>query len=205
MLKRKETCAVCKQIKDTPKLLDEIFNTTFYLKTAGKSLMQLHKDYEDKFSYKSLRNHVQKHQFMSEDQYTKRHLNKIAKDSERQIINRAIESKTVFDEIIGRGMQDLQDGKLDVNTGHLLKAAELKKNFQLKEQDQQLAMMEMVYHFASGENKESGAYDRRIIEGQTAESFDPTEELTDDSERRTAQSRAFYESLTRDAASSGSD
>lgn len=205
MLKAKQTCAVCKQIKQTPKLLDEIFNTTFYLKTAGTSLMQLHKGYEDKFSYKSLRNHVQKHQFISETQFTKQHLNKIAKDSERTLIKQAIESKAVFDEVIGRGMEALQAGELDINASHLLKAAELKKNFQLKEQDQQLAMMEMVYHFASGENKESGAYDRRIIEGQTVESYDPTQELTDDSERRTAQSRAFYESLTGDAAPPRSD
>lgn len=205
MLKRKETCAVCKQIKETPKLLDDIFNTSFYLKSSGKSLMQLHADYRDKFSYKSLRNHVAKHQFMSEDQYTKRHLNKIAKDSERRIIKQAIDSKSVFDEVIGRGMEALQAGEIEVSTNHLLKAAELKKNFQLKEQDQQLAMMEMVYHFASGENTESGAYDRRIIEGETAESYDPATELADDSERRTAQSRAFYESLTGDAPAPGSD
>lgn len=205
MLKRKSSCAVCQEITESPKLIDEIFNTTFYLKTAGKSLMQLHGDYKDKFSYKSLRNHVQKHQFMSEDQYTDRHLKKIAKESERQIIKQAIESKQVFDEIIGQGMQNLQEGKLDVNTSHLLKAAELKKTFQLKEQDQQLAMMEMVYHFASGENKESGAYDRRIIEGQAVEAYDPTQESAGDSERRTAQSRGFYESLIGDAAAPGSD
>lgn len=205
MLKTKDNCGVCKAIKDNPKLVDEIFNTTYYLKTAGKSLRKVHEANQDKFSYKSLRNHVEKHQAMSEATFTKQHLNRIAKESEKQIIKRAIESKEVFDEVIGQGMQALAEGRLDVSTTHLLKAAELKKNFQLKEQDQQLAMMEMVYHFASGENKESGAYDRRIIEGETAESFDPTQELTDDSERRTAQSRAFYQSLAGDAAPSGSD
>lgn len=202
MLKKKPTCAVCKAIKDDGRLLQDIYNTKHYLKTKGLSLLQFHELHKDQFSYKSLRNHVLKHQFISEDDYTKRHLNRIAKESEQKIVRRAVESREVFDEVIGKGMEELQKGNLEVTTTHLLSAAKMKKEFQLKEQDQQIAMMEMVYHFASGENKESQAYDRRIIEGQAVEDYDPTAELTDDSERRTAQSRDFYESLAGDTPSS---
>jgi len=200
MLKVNNLCAVCQSIKADPKLLESIFKTKYYLRGSGQSLMSLHDDYKNLFSYKSLRNHCEKHQFMSEDQFTKRHLSTIAKKAEQNIVRRAFESKQVFDDVIGEGMQRLADGEMEINANHLLRAAELKKSFQLKEQDQQLAMMEMVYHFSSGENKESRAYDKRVVEGETVSDYNPTAELADDPERRTVQASTFYQSLTGDAA-----
>lgn len=205
MIKYHKLCKVCAAIKDDKRLVQDIFNTKFYLKTTGLSLQKLQEQHTDKFSYPTLLNHVKKHQFMSEVDYTKRHLNTISKQAEQSIIRRAIESKEVFDEVIGKSMEKLQAGEMELNANHLLRAAELKKNFQLKEQDQQLAMMEMVYHFTSGENTESRAYDRRIVEGQAVEAYDPAAELTDDTSRREMESRAFYQSLAGDTAPSGAN
>jgi hypothetical protein len=200
MLKYNSRCNVCLAVKDNTRLLNEIFNSSFYLgRGAGPSLQSIAKKYEKLFKYVNLTNHCKKHQFISDKDFTNRSLNKIAKDAEHSIIKRSIESKQVFDEVIGRGMEDLQSGKLTVDTKDLLNAAKLKKDFQLKEQDQQLAMMEMVMHFASGENNESKAYDRRVVSGQTVADYDPADGVTADFERRKAQSSAFYQSLAGDA------
>lgn len=208
MLKYKAKCDTCKAVKEDPNVLEEIFQTRFYINRKGApSLQSIADKYQDKFSYPSLKNHVKNHQFMSEEEYTRRSLNNVAKKAEQSIIRKAIESNQVFDEVIGRGMELLQQGELDVKTRDLLKAAELKKGFQLKEQDQQMAMMEMVFYFSSGENDKgkSLAYDRRVIEGEAVEHYDPTNESPADIERRTAQSSSFYQSLTGDAAAPGTN
>lgn len=205
MIKYVSSCAVCKAIKGNKKLIDELYGTRFYLKTSGISLSEFHRRYSDKFSYPSLTNHVKKHQFISEVAFTNRHLAQASQKAERTLIRQAIESREVFDEVIGQGMEKLQSGEMEINTDQLLKAAALKKNFQLKEQDQQLAMMEMIYHFASGENNRSQAYDRRIAEGKEVEDYDPSIDLAEDSDRRTEQSRTFYQSLAGDAVASGTD
>lgn len=199
MLKYNKRCKVCLAVKGNTRLLNDIFNSSFYLgRGRGKSLQVLAQ--ENGFNYEPLRNHCHRHQFMSETDYTNRSLNKIAKAAEQSIIKRTIESKEVFDEVIGRGMERLQSGELEVDTKDLINAAKLKKDFQLKEQDQQLAMMEMVMHFASGENNESKAYDRRVVSGQTVADYDPATDAPEDTDRRTEQSRSFYQSLAGDAA-----
>lgn len=169
------------------------------MKTTGPSLLSISQKYPADFTYESLKNHVRMHQFQSEDDYTEKHLQKVAEQHEKSIAKRVIESTEVFDEVIGQAMEKLQAGELKVDTKDLLSAAKLKKEFQLKEKDQQLAYMDMVYHFASGEDHLNNAYDRKILEGEEAEHFDPAQEPTADIERRTDQSRAFYQSLTGDA------
>lgn len=208
MLKFNKRCTTCVAVKEDEKLLKEIFNSKFYVGRAdAPSLQSIANKYKDKFSYVSLQNHVKRHQFMSETDFTKRRLQQVAKDAEKSIIRKTIESTDVFNEVIGKGMEALQNGELNIQTRDLLKAAELKKGFQLKEQDQQLAMMEMVFHFTSGEadNLKSRAYDRRTIEGEAVEHYDPADESTADIERRTAQSSSFYESLAGDAPSPGTN
>lgn len=182
MLKKNSQCNVCKLIDTNPKLLKDIYNTSYYMKGSSNSLRTLHADFSQangsQFSYESLLNHVKKHQFMSDKDFNDRHLRDIAKSAERAILTKAIESKQVWDEVINKGMEKLEAGEITMKTADLLKAAKDKSDYELKVKDQQLAMADMIYHFASGANTESRSYDRRIIEGQTPEDFDPTQGLT---------------------------
>ena len=178
MLKLNKLCKVCDEVKENTSLLNRIYNSKYYLKSSKESLLQIQEEYADVFSYRSLLNHVKKHQFMSEGDFKDRHLRKIAKDAEKKILKRQIESKEVWDEVINQGMEKLQSGELQMRTADLLKAAKDKSDHEMKVKDQQLAMAEMMWFFASGENNESRNYDRRIIEGKTVTDFDPTEEST---------------------------
>ena len=55
----------------------------------------------------------------------------------------------------------------------------------------------MVMHFASGESEsaESKKYDRRIIEGENVTNYDPSRDAARSDQRRSDESRGFYESL----------
>ncbi len=184
MLKTNKKCNVCILIRDgrNKSLLNRIYNSKYYMKT-GESLIKIAEDYPDKFQYANLLNHCKKHQFLSEEDFTNRHLGGIVKKAEAQMMKRAIESTHVWDSIIDQGMESLESGGLTVTANHLLKAAKDKQDYQFKKKDQQLAMMEMVYHFASGENKQelSKPYDeakldehnRQFIEGETLPDNNP--------------------------------
>lgn len=203
MLKVNKLCKVCQAVKENKTLLNKIYNTNYYMKTSKTSLMQLHEDYADQFSYRGLLSHVKNHQFMSEDDYTTRHLRQIANKAEKQILKRQIESKEVWDEVINQGMEKLQNGEITMKTADLLKAAKDKSDFEMKTKDQQMQMAEMMWFFASGENNESRSYDRRIAQNQAATDFDPTETVTNDSGAGTDGSSDIYHTITWDAITQG--
>lgn len=173
------------------------------MKHSTVSLQQIHEEYADLFSYKSLIRHVKNHQFLSEDDFNDRHLRQIAKQAEKQILKKQIEAKEVWDEVITQGMEKLQSGELTMKTADLLKAAKDKSDHQMKVKDQQLAMAEMMWHFASGENEDSKNYDRRIIEGKAVTDFDPTEVPTGDIETRENGPGGIYYPASWDAAALG--
>lgn len=182
MLKPNKLCNVCKAVKESRTILNDIYESSYYMKHSKTSLMQVHEKYKDKFSYRSLRLHVKNHQFMSEEDFNARHLRQLAKQAEKKILKRRIEASDVFVEVMEEGMQQLKDGNMTIRASDLIAAAKHKKEFELKEKDQQIAMAEMMWHFASGENEESRSYDRRFVEGKAVTDFDPTEALTGDSE-----------------------
>ena len=179
MLKPHKLCNVCRAIENNPKLLKDLYNSSFFMKGSATTLLSIHQDYQAQhgaqFTYDALRNHVKKHQFMSEKDYSQRHLRQIANEAEKRLLKKQIESTEVWDEVISQGMDKLSTGELSMKTSDLLKAAKDKSDHEMKTKDQQLAMMEMVMHFASGENNESRSYDRRIIKGQTPEGLDPAD------------------------------
>lgn len=205
MLKLNKLCKVCDEVKENTSLLNRIYNSKFYLKSSKESLLQIQEEYADVFSYRSLLNHVKKHQFMSEGDFKDRHLRKIAKDAEKKILKRQIESKEVWDEVINQGMEKLQSGELTMRTADLLKAAKDKSDHEMKVKDQQLAMAEMMWFFASGENNESRSYDRRIVEGKTVTDFDPSEVSTGDTDSRQDGPSNLHNAVTWDALTPGSD
>lgn len=204
MLKPHPTCNVCKAIVDNSKLRDRIFASKAYLPHSDLSLQKVHEEFSDLFSYRALLTHTKKHQFMSQEDFNKRSLERIVKDTHNQIIKKRLESADVFDEVMNQGMEQLQDGSMKIKATDLISAARYKKEFQLKEKDQELQMAEMMWHFASGENKESRSYDRRIIEGQAVTDYDPTKVVTNDSGPGENESSDIYHSVTWDAITQGS-
>jgi len=205
MLKLNKLCKVCDEVKENTSLLNRIYNSKYYIKSSKESLTQIHEEYATVFSYRSLLNHVKKHQFMSEGDYKDRHLRKIAKDAEKKILKRQIESKEVWDEVISQGMERLQSGELQMRTADLLKAAKDKSDHEMKVKDQQLAMAEMMWFFASGENNESRSYDRRIIEGKAVTDFDPAEESTGNISQGPERPSNLHNAVTWDALAPGPD
>lgn len=175
MLKLGAKCNVCKAIRENPDLTKEIFNTTYYLKDNRYTLRDVYENHVDEdWSYDSLKNHVKRHQFMNERDFNHRSMQKIKKKAVSKRTEGTIEATDVWQTVIDSGMKDIEDGRVVVKPEALLKAAKDKSDYELKVKDQEMAMAEMIWHFASGENKESRNYDRRIIEGQTAEDYDAT-------------------------------
>lgn len=176
MLKLGAKCNVCKAIKDNKDLAKEIFNTTYYLKDNNHTLKDVYERHLDEgWSYDSLKNHVKRHQFMNETDYNKRAMQKIKQKHVTISREKTIESQDVWQEVINKGMDDIREGRVVVKPEALLKAAKDKSDYELKVNDQKLAYTEMMWHFASGESNQSKQYDRRIIEGETAEYYDVTQ------------------------------
>jgi len=183
MLKPHKLCKVCKAVKDpvtkkvNKKLLNDIYNTTWYMKGSDTSLRQLAENYKHSgwFNYDNLKLHVKKHQFMSEADYNKRHLTQLANKAEKQILKHQLESVDVWNTVIEQGMEQLQDGDITIRTGDILKAAKDKSDFQFKKQDQDLKLAEMVAFFTSGQGQINTKDINGIIEGETVPA---TEEST---------------------------
>lgn len=208
MLKLNKLCNVCRQIEVNPKLTKDIYNSKFFMRGSSVTLKGLYEDYTAtngaQFSYEALLNHCKKHQFMNENDYSARHLRQIANEAEKQVMKRNIESGQVWEEVISQGMEKLGKGELNMKTADLLKAAKDKSDYELKTKDQELAFAEMMYFYASGESRESKAYDRKFIEGEAVTDFNPTEGTAEDSGPSPAGPRGVYYPPAWDAASSGS-
>lgn len=206
MIKTKKNCRVCQAILGQPKkwegrLARRIYESRYYMPSSSYSLKDVSNEYHDKFTYESLLNHCKKHQFLSEDDFNKRHLRIIANQAEKTIVKESIKATQVWDSVIGGAMEKLQNGEMQLTANHLLKAAKDKSDHEFKAADQQLAMMEMVFHFASGEDETvKGIRRDDVIEGTIV-----SEEPTGDFESREDRSRTFYESLARDAPTPGTD
>lgn len=178
MLKRKQNCKVCQAIGKNRNITERIYQSSHFNR-MGESLTKLVEDlnaqgYE--MSYQSMINHCKKHQYLSEKDFNERHLRQIAKTAERKIMQKKLESIDVWDEVIDEGMDRLKNGEMKLSAQDLLRAAKDKSDMQFKKQDQELKLAEMVFFFASGENKQelSKPYDRRIIEGETRTDLDTT-------------------------------
>jgi len=168
MIKYKKNCSVCKAVKENKRVLERIYNSSWYVPSSQDSLRKISRDHEDLFSYEALRNHVKKHQFLSQDDYTEKELNNISKAATGEILRRQASRDDVWNEIMSQGLEKLQSGEIKLNAGHLLKATKDKSDFEMKQKDHQLAMMEMIAHFASGENTESKHYDRRFVKAKAS-------------------------------------
>lgn len=201
MIKTKKNCKVCQTILGQPKkwegrLAERIYKSRYYMPSSSYNLSDVAREYQDKFGYESILNHCKKHQFLSEDDFNERHLRQTAKQAEKALLKQAIKSTEVWDSVIHKGMEELEAGHMPLSANHLLSAARDKSNFELKHADQQLALMDMVFGFASGEDLPQGVREDEdgIIEGEV---IAPGVEESD--QERETRSRAFYQSLAGDA------
>lgn len=204
MLRTSKRCNVCQKIKTNKVLLGKIYDTTYYDKRATTSLKQLATKYD--LNYQGLLNHAKKHQALDEAKLVDKTLQDIARKAENNIIRKSLESKDIWNSVLEQGQQDLADGKMQIKAGDMLRAAKDKSDFEFKVKDQQLAMMEMVMFFASGEGETNltRKYDRRIIEAEAPEDTNPTPTTTDSLEGGEEQSYPVYYPPTWDAPALGS-
>lgn len=199
MLKLKKNCAVCKEIQKNKKLLNRIYNTSYYVKGAEDSLLRIAGDYKGIFSYDSLKNHSKKHQFLNASDYTQKMMRLQAQKAEAQVIAKNLEQLkplAVWDKVIETGMNDLEAGVIEMKTADLLKAAKDKSDYEFKKSDQQLAIMATIAHFASGENTEN---ERTVDERK----YVPANQSPETVDSWQDQSSDFYQSLAGGAAPQG--
>lgn len=205
MIKYKKNCTICNAIKENHKIADRLYETTAYDKTSSVSLAMFAQQY--KLSYPPLLNHVKKHQAINAEDLSQKHLQQIVKKAEQQAVLRKIESTDIWQNVMDLGAKELKDGNIKLKVSDMLRAAKDKADYDLKVKDQELAMIEMVYHFASGANQERGIGKvreaRPIIEGETVPDTNPTEELAGDTGEGENRPSGVYYPPSWDAATFG--
>lgn len=112
---------------------------------------------------------------MNKEQRTEEVEKRILEKTERNMIKELVTHSDIRTEIMNRGLKEIQQGKIKLDGKTVLSAAKDQMNYEMKTQSNQLKMMEMMWHFASGESNQSEKYDRAIIEGETATDFDPAQ------------------------------
>lgn len=180
MLKLHPRCKVCIAIKQNKRLMERIYNSSFYISHSTDSLMKIHADCQAEgvdFNYDALRNHAKKHQHLNAADYQKKMMHRAAKKAEVAILNDRYTPQQAQDAVINKGMEQLEKGEMTIKADHMLRAAKDKQDAQAKIRDQQLQLAEMVAFYASGEDnyKPEVMHDRRRI---TVEDYDPSIPIT---------------------------
>lgn len=186
MLAYRKNCRVCVLVKDNPKLLKRIYDSSFFIPHSKDSLSQIHRDCQASgqiFSYISLLNHVKKHQHLNAEDYNIKMMKAKSKQIENKLITDRFEAQHVQDAVMNIAMQKLEDGELKITADHLLRAAKDKQDGQAKVRDQQLQLAEMVAFYTSGEDNYGSEkiHDRRHI---TLEEYDPAIPITENPDIR---------------------
>lgn len=177
-LKKNKLCQTCSLVSKNKQAYEDLFDTTYYNPRSKTSLKRYSEYY--KMPYDSVKNHVKKHQFISKELLTKKIEEKVEQATQKKQIRKLVTHSDIRQTIMDRGLKEIEEGKIKLDGRTVLSAAKDQKDYELQSQNQQIKMMEMMWHFASGESNESVAYDRALIESEEATSFDPTQELTRD-------------------------
>jgi predicted DNA-binding protein YlxM (UPF0122 family) len=173
-----KNCTTCKLTKTQPKLIDELYNTKFYNPRSDVSVASVARKYN--LSKDSVSNHIKKHQYLSDEDKKQAIERTIAENAKDAVIKQLVTHNDIRKEIMTKGLSQIKAGKIKLTAKDVIAASRDQMTYEMKTQSNQLKMMEMMWHFASGESNESTNYDRAIIEGETATSFDPAKELTRD-------------------------
>lgn len=176
MLKLKNGCKTCDLVKNNKKLLQRIYDCSYFRPESDDSPKAIARDYEGYMTYAALLNHIKRHQFINDSDFRSSMLHRVAKNAEAKIFREKFEAVQVQDAVINAGMDKLESGEMQVTTSHLLKAAKDKSDAQAKIRDQQLALAEMVAFFASGEDNQEKVYANK---SKAIDAYDPAIPVTE--------------------------
>lgn len=165
MIKPDKRCSTCKRIqlekgKGSEKLLKRLYNSRAYHKD-GESLMAIARDITHqkpfngvlKTTYQSLTKHCKYHQAITEDDLINSKIVRASKRNDNAIIKELVQHRDVRQQIMSKGMEQLETGELKLTAASVVTAANKEADLEMKEKDQQLKVMEMIAMFQSGEIK----------------------------------------------------
>ena len=208
-------CKICKKAVKNKAFEDAIWNSRYFRK-HDKTAATL-KDISVKYNvtYNNLTIHVRKHQNITLDKYNDRELARIAKRADIRtkieeagiapVMAKAPAAVQVWDNVIETAMEQVKSGEIKLNATHLLKAAKDKSDYDIKKKNQDMAIMEMMWHFASGEAVGSMDYDRRVIEGEEAADYNVADVVAGHLEEWETRPGNLHNGTFRDAATPGPD
>ena len=156
MLVFQKKCNVCQAIKTNKPLMRRIYECSYFVPYSKDTMLDIARDYAGAklFTYDNLKNHVKKHQFIDSQDYTDKMLAHEDKKQEKLAVRKAVKAVDAVQTIIEKGMERLDSGEITVDTNQLIRASQVKLTHESKQKDQELATIEMVAHFLSGENSE---------------------------------------------------
>lgn len=209
-MKHEGRCNVCKLAKHDQQLKRRIIHSNYYGISDMEPLTAIQKDYSGAFNYETLRRHVSKHWVLTENEKEKYRLRTQDKPptqiiaTETQLPQTApyVNEDEVFDEVIQKGLEKLKSGEMQLSATNVIKAAESKANLNLKRKDQQLKIQEMIWHFASGQAEGNPSYDRRLVEGEEATTYDPAAITAGNADERETRPSVVYQPDAGDATTS---
>lgn len=156
MLVLRKQCKWCQEVRKNKPLLNRIYDSSFFIPHGQESLATIATAVG--MNYNSLKMHVNKHQFIDSAQYTEKMLQRADKDAEKKAVRRAVKAVDAVQSVIEIGMQRLEDGDITVDTNQLIRASQVKMTQESKAKDQELATIEMVAAFLSGETAGERVY-----------------------------------------------
>lgn len=202
----RKNCATCIAIEKTPTLKARIYRSKAYLKNdkAAESLRSIAETYH--LPYNSIMRHCKNHQTKTPEQIAQAEISRIAKTAEEktelQEKMAAVDATIVWDDVIKKGIMDLREGNIKLTANHLLKATKDKTDYDIKRKNQEMSMMQMIWHFASGAYTGGDQYDRRVVQGKEASGYDAASIFTGNSLEGAFGSSDIYNGVTGDAATS---
>lgn len=165
MIELNKKCTTCNRIKaekakGSEKFLNRLYNSRAYDK-AGESLLAIAREVTNeppyngtlKTTYQSLTKHCKFHQALTEDDLINSKIVRSAKRRDNEIVKEMVQHRDVRQEIMSKGMEQLESGELKLTAASVVTAANKEADLEMKEKDQQLKVMEMIAMFQSGEIK----------------------------------------------------
>lgn len=156
MLVLARQCSICARVKKDKQLLKRLYASSWFVPHSRESVRDIVKLYN--LSYQATLNHLKKHQFIDSQDYTDKMLQHADRQAKELAVRKAVKAHDAVQTIIDKGMERLESGEINVDTNQLIRASQVRMAYDAKKKDQELATIEMVAHFLSGENASSRVY-----------------------------------------------
>lgn len=199
-------CKVCNISIKNKKVHERILNSKKFFPSSrdAETLKSISDD--TGIDYVNLQRHVQRHIAQSPDELSEAEMDRIVRRTEKAAViqdyDAGARATDVWNEVIEKAKEGLKDGSMKLTANHLLKAAKDKSDYEIKKKNQDMAIQEMMWHFASGEALGSTEYDkRRIIEGEAPDTYDPTQVFAGFIDEGASRSSDIHPGVSGDATS----